>query len=153
MNKVLNNALALLLIFSMTFMGGLPLKAQENQDDKSEGVAFHKGSWDEALEKSKEEGKPIFVDAYASWCGPCKWMTRNVFTDDKVGDYYNKHFVNVKLDMEKGEGRNFARKYGVSAYPTLLYLNSDGKVVHKVRGAKRVEGFIKEGKKANAHFD
>lgn len=153
MNNLLNNMLKVLLIASLAFMYSLPLIAQENSEDKEKGIAFHEGSWNEALEKSREEEKPIFVDAYASWCGPCKWMTRNVFTDDEVGNYYNENFVNVKLDMEKGEGRNFAKKYGVSAYPTLLYLNSDGEVVHKVRGAKRVEGFIKEGKKANAHFD
>ena len=142
------------LLFSVitAFISIIGSASAQDKSGKS-GINFHKGAWDEALEKSAEKEKPIFVDAYASWCGPCKWMTRNVFTDEKVGDYYNKHFVNVKLDMEKGEGRKFAKKYSVSAYPTLLYLNSEGEVVHKVMGAKRVEGFIKEGKKANAQFD
>lgn len=126
--------------------------AQENEG-KSNGINFHEGKWEKALEQSKKQKKPIFVDAYTSWCGPCKWMSKNVFTQEKVGKFYNKHFINVKLNMEKGEGRTFARKYNVSAYPTLLYINSEGEVVHKVMGAKRADGFIQEGKKANSFFD
>lgn len=147
MNKLLINRGFLFLALSVFFLSQATVFAQEG------GIEFHDGSWEEALEKSEDKGKPIFVDAYASWCGPCKWMTRNVFTDDEVGDYYNENFINVKLDMEKGEGRTFARKYGVSAYPTLLYLDSEGEVVHKVMGARRTDGFIQEGKKANSFFD
>jgi thioredoxin-related protein len=65
-----------------------------------------------------------------------------------VGEYYNKNFINYKFDMEKGEGPEFASKYRVTAYPTLLYLTSDGKVLHRVMGAKQPEGFINEGRKA-----
>ena len=46
----------------------------------------------------------IFLDAYASWCGPCKMLQKNVFTKKAVGDFYNSKFINVKMDMEKGEG-------------------------------------------------
>ena len=143
------------LLLTLIALFGVQVSAQDKKssDKEQSGINFYQGSWEEVLEKSKKKEKPIFVDAYASWCGPCKWMSRNVFTDEKVGEFYNKHFINVKLDMEKGEGRTFARQYGVSAYPTLLYLNSEGKVVHKVMGAKRPDGFIQEGKKANSFFD
>jgi hypothetical protein len=50
--------------------------------------------------------------------------------------------------MEKGDGPDFANKYRVTAYPTLLYLSPDGKVLHRVMGAKQIDGFISEGKKA-----
>ena len=114
----------------------------------AQGIEFFKGTWAQALEKAKQENKPVFVDAYTVWCGPCKYMAANVFTVDSVGEYYNKNFINYKFDMEKGEGPDFASKYRVTAYPTLLYLTSDGKVLHRVMGAKQPEGFLNEGRKA-----
>jgi tetratricopeptide (TPR) repeat protein len=75
-------------------------------------------------------------------------MTRNVFPLKEVGDFFNKNFVSYKFDMEKGEGPTFASKYGVNAYPTLLFLNYKGDVVHKVLGYRAPEAFISEAQKA-----
>ena len=124
-----------------------------NSFAQDKGVDFFKGSWEEVLAESKKTGKPIFVDAYAVWCGPCKWMSSNVFTRQDVGEFYNANYVNYKFDMERGEGRIFANKYKVTAYPTLFFLDSDGKVVHRVLGAKNVEQFLQEGRKAIAYFE
>jgi len=111
----------------------------------AQGIDFFHGTFEEALAKAKEEGKPIFVDAYAVWCGPCKRMAKMVFTDQKVGEFYNANYVNMKLDMEKGEGLKFRQKYPVSAFPTLFYISSSGEVLQKVKGAQPVDGFIKLG--------
>jgi thiol:disulfide interchange protein len=112
----------------------------------SGGIAFFQGTWAEVLDESKETNKPIFVDAYAVWCGPCRWMAANVFTNAEVAEYYNTHFINYKFDMEKGEGPAFARKYTVMAYPTLYYLNHDGSVIQKVIGAQNAAQFLATGK-------
>jgi thiol:disulfide interchange protein len=117
------------------------------------GIQFFQGTWKEVLEKAKKEKKPIFVDAYTVWCGPCKYMAANVFTDEKVGEYYNKNFINYKFDMEKGEGPEFANKYRITAYPTLLYINAEGKIIHRVVGGKQPEQFIEDGKRAMVVFD
>ena len=119
----------------------------------AQGIEFLHVTWDEALEIAQEEDKIIFVDAYAVWCGPCKRMSKNVFTQTEVGNFYNKNFINLKLDMEKGEGLKFGKKYPVSAYPTLYYIAPDGKVVQSVRGAQNVERFLSLGKKALALMD
>lgn len=120
-----------------------------NKTAKAEkGIQFYQGSWEQAKAKAEKEGKPIFVDAYATWCGPCKVMSKRIFTQKKVGDFYNKNFINYKYDMEKGTGPKFKRKHNVSAYPTLIYFNSEGKVVKKVKGARRADGLIQLGKKA-----
>ena len=111
---------------------------------QTSGMEFFHGSWQEVLDEARKEHKLIFVDAYAEWCGPCKMMARNTFTDDAVGKIYNKNFVNYKFDMEKGEGPDFARKYGITAYPTLFYLNYKGEVVHKVVGYRAPDKFIDE---------
>ena len=113
----------------------------------AQGIDFFHGSWAEALEQAKKEEKIIFIDAYATWCGPCKRMSRDVFPDDKVGAFFNKHFINMKLDMEKGEGLEFRKTYPVSAFPTLFFINGDGEVVQKVKGAQDVAGFLNLGQK------
>ena len=59
------------------------------------GIDFFHGSWEEALEQAKSQDKLIFVDAYTTWCGPCKKMARNVFTDASVGEFYNKKIVPI----------------------------------------------------------
>ena len=117
------------------------------------GIDFFHGTWEEALAEAKAQDKLIFVDAYAVWCGPCKRMAKNVFTNDEVGGFYNKNFINMKIDMEKTMGRKFGKKYPVSAFPTLMYIDAKGEMVHKVKGAQKVEGFIKLGKFALGKVD
>jgi len=115
---------------------------------QAQGIEFHQGTWEEALAKAKAENKLIFMDAYASWCGPCKMMSKNVFPNKKVGEFYNQNFISVKMNMEKGEGPELARKYRVRAYPTLFFINGDGKVVHQSLGYHRKNEFLKLGKQA-----
>jgi thioredoxin-related protein len=117
------------------------------------GIKFHKGDWASALEAAKAQDKLIFMDCYTTWCGPCKAMSRNVFPDEKVGAFFNANFINVKMDMEKGEGKGLARKFQIRAYPTLIFVDGDGKVVHKDMGAKPVDRFLKLGKAAVKKFD
>jgi hypothetical protein len=73
-------------------------------------------------------------------------MSANVFSQQEVGDFYNQTFVNLKLDMEKGEGMEFQRKYQVNAFPTLLFLDPEGKVVQRVVGGMDVNNFLQFGK-------
>ncbi len=113
----------------------------------AQGINFYKGTWSEALTEAKAKNKLIFVDAYASWCGPCKWMAKNVFTDAAVGEFYNKNFINLKIDMEKPENAEFAKKYPVQGYPTLYFINAQGKVVNKNLGGMEAADFINLGKK------
>lgn len=101
-----------------------------------------------ALEKSAKEGKLIFMDCYTQWCGPCKYLATNVFPLKKVGDFYNKNFINLSFDMETPEGHRIATKYGIRAYPTLLYLNSKGEVEHQSIGCGGAEHLLQLGKTA-----
>lgn len=100
-----------------------------------DGIEFFHGSFAEAQNVAEENEKLIFMDGYATWCGPCKWMARKSFTDPEVGAVFNKAFVNLKMDMEKGEGPRLARIYRVRAYPTIFILNTDGEVLEKMEGA------------------
>ena len=117
------------------------------------GISFYEGTWKEALAEAKAADKILFVDAYAQWCGPCKRMAKDVFTDASVGEFFNDNFINLKLDMETADGRTFDSAYPVSAYPTLYFLGVDGEVVKKVRGAQQVQSLIQHGKEAIAGYD
>ena len=111
-------------------------------------INFENGSFADAKAKAASSGKLIFVDAYAVWCGPCKWMEANVFPNKEVSAYFNEHFVCYKYDMEKGDGPAFAKKYEIRNYPTYLFLDKDGNVVHKAIGSRPADQFIDEAKKA-----
>ncbi|MDX1904390.1 MAG: thioredoxin family protein [Thermonemataceae bacterium] len=111
-------------------------------------INFEHGTWAEVKAKAKSEKKAIFVDAFTTWCGPCKWMAANTFTDTEVGKFYNANFINYKFDMEKGEGTTFAQTYSVNAYPTLLFFDANGEIVHKMMGAAPAEPFLAWGKDA-----
>ncbi|MDX2284305.1 MAG: thioredoxin family protein [Bacteroidia bacterium] len=113
------------------------------------GIRFRTGTWQEALNAARAERKLIFVDAYTEWCGPCKAMVRNTFPNPQVAEYFNAHFINLQLDMEKGEGPAFAARYQVTAYPTLLFINYRGDVVHQALGYRDPAGLANEGRIAN----
>lgn len=106
------------------------------------GIHFETGTWAEILAKAKQQNKYVFLDAYTTWCGPCKWMDKNVFPTAEAGEYFNKNFVNAKIDMEKGEGLDIAKKYNVQAYPTYLYVDGNGDLVHRVVGSMETPKFI-----------
>lgn len=112
------------------------------------GVNFQDLTFEQAVEKATKMRKQIFVDCYTSWCGPCKYMTNNVFPQEKMGDYLNPKFICVKYDMEKGEGPELAKKFGVRAYPTFIILNADGTVRHKFVGGGDPDQFIERVKDA-----
>lgn len=112
------------------------------------GIVFESGDWESALKKANKEDKVIFVDAYTTWCGPCKMMAKNTFTDEAVGNYFNDNFINMKIDMEKGEGLLFAKAYGVRAYPTYVFVDGKGNIAHKGLGYMEPADFIEFGEAA-----
>jgi len=116
-----------------------------------DGINFFKGTWEEALEKAKDENKLIFLDAYASWCGPCKRMAATTFKNKEVGDFFNANFVNFKMDMEKHEeGRRLSSKYRLTAYPTLYFIDANENIAHKTVGGLNKSQAISFGKEALA---
>lgn len=139
-----------LVILSIALLGSafvLEANGPAKKELAGEGINFFHGTWEEAKAKAASENKPIFVDVYTTWCGPCKMMSRYTFTDDKVAEYYNKNFICVKADAERGEGVTLARKYKVRAYPTLLYTDKEGKILLKTEGARSADAFVKLGEK------
>jgi thiol-disulfide isomerase/thioredoxin len=129
------------LIFTCLFLFvAIGLHAQEE-------IHFN-SSWSEAKEKAIQSKKLVFIDCYTSWCAPCKWMEKNVFIQPAVAKYYNDNFVNLKVDMEKGEGIEMRKKYNVQSFPTYLFVNTAGEVVHRTASRMEAEAFLAEAKRA-----
>ncbi len=113
----------------------------------AQGIDFKHVTVEEALKQAIEEDKLVFIDFYTVWCGPCKVLSKTVFTQEKVGQLYNREFINIKLDAEK-EGRTAAKKYKVDAYPTLVFLNGKGELVYKRVGSGDIASVLQLGKNA-----
>jgi thioredoxin 1 len=118
-----------------------PLKAPTH-------IVFIENSFDEALKQAKIQKKYIFVDAYATWCGPCKMLKAITFNNSKAADFYNANFINVSIDMEKGQGPSLSAQWGLQAYPTLIIFNPDGKAVLGTVGYLNAAELIRFGKQA-----
>lgn len=118
-----------------------------NKVENTGGMQFVDLTFNEVLDKAKKEGKLVFMDCYTTWCGPCKTMSNQVFPLKFVGDFMNEHFVNVKIDMERGEGIELAKQYGVRAFPTMFLLNAKGEPIYKILGAQDPRIFLEKIKR------
>ncbi|MDE5423912.1 thioredoxin domain-containing protein [Ancylomarina sp. DW003] len=114
----------------------------------AQGVNFG-SDLDKALVLAKKENKLVFVDFYTSWCGPCKMLSKKVFPQEKVGSYFNSHFINCKIQCDdSGYGKELGEKYEIQAYPTLMLIDCNGEIVHSMAGAPDADGlieFVKQG--------
>jgi thiol-disulfide isomerase/thioredoxin len=131
-----------LLTFLFLLIAAISTNAQE-------AIKFNQTTtWNDTKAKAAVERKLIFLDCYTSWCAPCKWMDKNVFNVPAVANFYNENFINAKIDMEKGEGIELRKKYNVQSFPTFLFINDKGEVVHRTASKMSVEEFLAEGRKA-----
>ena len=148
------------ILFLATSPSTAQLEFQKVDSIIYKGVDFiESNEWGEVLALAELEDKIIFLDAYTSWCRPCKKMDKVVFSRPDVGELYNENFLNVKVNMEKGDGVKLVEKYQVIAYPSLFFLSPDGEVVHRVTGYKgpgdilKIGRQVKEGNKTVASLD
>jgi thioredoxin-related protein len=125
------------------------------------GIKWTTGlSWEQVKQKARAENKSIFVDAYTTWCGPCKAMDKYVYPNDTVGDFFNKHFISVKAQMDvtdKDDQRvkdwyddatTIRTAYAVEAFPSFIFLSPEGKIVQKEQGYRPVKEFVNVGEAA-----
>lgn len=111
----------------------------------------------EAFEAQKENPKPIIVDMYTTWCGPCKIMDKNTLQHEKVSAFINENYYAVKFNAEGTEevnyndftytnpnykasrkGRNsqhlFAHALKINGYPSIVFFDENGQVIAPVVG-------------------
>ncbi|MEM7373610.1 MAG: thioredoxin fold domain-containing protein [Bacteroidota bacterium] len=128
-------------VFFLMLFGALPALGQSE-------ISFFEGPLSAAKTQATEDGKLIFVDTYASWCGPCKMMARDVFTDPKVADYFNEHFINVKIDTDLSVNYPFLISHEIRSIPDLIFMDASGTVLARKKGFLSSDQFLKLAKKA-----
>ena len=116
-----------LMLFALLSLVAKAQTANNNASVGNKGIVFFNGTFAEALAEAKKTNKALFVDFYAVWCVPCKQMAKNVFTLEEVGNYINKHFISLQIDAEKPENVEIAKQYKVEAYPTVAFIDAEGK--------------------------
>lgn len=98
--------------------------------------------WDTILNKAKQQNKLVLIDFSTSWCGPCKAMDQNVFTDKTVSSTLEQYYTFIKVDAEKDElGRVLAARYMVRGFPTFLVIDPALNVLSKESGYKPADQF------------
>ncbi len=118
------------------------------QADANSQINFTATTWANALKQAAAQNKYIFVDAYATWCGPCKMLKATTFKNKKAAALFNQNFVNAALDMEKGNHPQLAQQWGMRAYPTLIIFDSKGKIVLNTVGFISGKDMVRFGEEA-----
>jgi thioredoxin-related protein len=126
-----------------------------------QGIKFEKDlSWQQLKSKAKTENKYIFLDVMATWCGPCKVMEREVYTEPTVGEIFNEKFLSVKVQTDQtisdGEAvkkwyvaaKEISQAYVIKILPSMVFLAPDGTLAHQVSGFLDAEKLVAEAKKA-----
>jgi thioredoxin-related protein len=109
---------------------------------KGEEVKFQSVGFDEAMNLARKENKMLYIDCMTEWCGWCKVMDKNTFTNDEVAAMLNNKFIALKIDMEKGYGVNLAMKYHIRSFPTAIIINSAGELIYKQSGYQDAKQFL-----------
>ena len=134
MKNVINKYISVALLLGIS----IATKAQDIMT-----TSFFTGSYQELLQEAKRLKKPIILDFTASWCGPCRKMANETYSDEVVASIVSLKYFAYKVDVEEFNGLEIADKYQIFQYPTTLFLDYNGKVLGRLKGFYPPEYFIK----------
>ena len=146
--KMFHGFSAQILVLALVMLSGKTPCLPEKITTPPGKIIFIENSWNEALKQAAKQKKYIFADAYATWCGPCKMLKDNTFSDEKAATFFNSNFINVSIDMEKGQGPALAAQWQIRAYPTLIIFDAKGNPLSGSVGYIDANQLIRFGKKA-----
>lgn len=138
----------LLSVALIVVISAFAFKLKEPEVSNEKGISFIEQDWQKALDSAKAGNKLVFLDIYATWCGPCKMLKKNTFTDEAAGKFFNENFVNVSVDGEEGVGPTLAKKYRIVGYPSLIVTDATGKVILETAGYMQPDQLLYFAKEA-----
>jgi len=137
------------LILGIVFLGNIGFSDTEQKEAKKELVWV---KYDDGIRQAAKENKPVFVDFYTNWCGWCKKMDRETFSDAEVMKYLGDNFILVKVNAESNLNlvldfgniteRDLSKSFGVRGYPTYWFLNSEGGKILNFSGYRTADRFL-----------
>lgn len=168
-----------LLVGICVLMGVLLIAAMSGIPEASEEGAVKWMTFEEALQRSKKERRPVFIDVYTDWCGWCKVMDKNTFNDPKISKLLNEKFFAVKFNAEQREdvvfdghtfkfvpsGRSGYHELAAAllnnqlSYPTVVFLDEEFKMIQPLPGYRKppefhiIAQFIGEGHYKTVKWD
>lgn len=138
----------LIVLLLLTFSVNAPTFATSIED-----INFIDGNLKEAIKRAGAEGKLSFVEFYATWCGPCKWMERTTLSNPEVSSYINENYVAVKVNIDDFDGYAWKQQYDVEVLPTILIFNSKGTLVERIEETVGPSKLIKVLKNHNSAYN
>jgi len=125
------------------------------------GITFsNANNWEALIKEAKTAHKAIFIDVMATWCGPCKQMDKDVYSNNEIGSYMDANFISIKLQMDstghdndqviqwRKDAKSIAAAYQINAFPSFLFFDENGNLIHKDLAFKSVHGFLALAKRA-----
>ncbi len=158
MKKFVGIAIVVGAILTLSSMAFISTETEITEESPVKWMTF-----EEAIEKSKTEKRPVFIDVYTDWCGWCKVMDKNTFSDPQVSKLLNEKFYAVKFNAEQHEdvvfqgttfkfvpsgGKGYhqlaaALLNNQLSYPTVVFLNEDFGMIQPLPGYKKADEFHK----------
>ncbi|MBU6340699.1 MAG: thioredoxin family protein [Bacteroidetes bacterium] len=112
-----------------------PTQMKNAPVSSANGIAWrHSDKLAPVLEEAQKLKKPVFLEFYATWCGPCKVMEREVFSKPEVYNYLNANFINYHVDVDSPNGRTISEIYEIKGMPTVVFVDPKGVVIERELG-------------------
>lgn len=137
-----NHSRSALMVLGLALITSAYASRALAQQAPAQEIKFSTKSYKEVLAAAKASHKKVFVDAFATWCAPCKELQKRTFKDPKAAAYFNKRFINFSIDVERGEGVALAMAWQVEGLPTLLIVDENGRVLANHTGFVDGKGLI-----------
>lgn len=129
--------LSVIFIVFVFFSCSLP-----DADKIASEVVFETTDFQTAIDKAARLNKPVMLHFYANWCPPCKKMRKETFGNKELAELLNKHFVNIKLNVDTQEGRIQSAKYNIEGFPVVMLFNLNGEMVYRHTGFQEASAII-----------